>query len=540
MRIALVAEGTYPVTTGGVSTWCDQLVRGLPEHSWTVLGLTATGRERPVWSMPPTVERVLLHPLWGPTPAPRWSRSTAARSREAQTALQELWDAALAPDGEESVQAADAALRRLVEVAAATRLSGLLAVQGSTSALLRAWAARCPDLPPMSVADAVAAASLVDRLLAAIDAPLPPVDLVHAAGNGTAALVALVARWRHGTPFLLSEHGVYLRERYLALREARYSWAERRAVTAAVRRLCEVAYREAEHVVPVSDFNRRWEQRLGVDPERVTTIPNGVPPELFSPVEGEPEAPTISFVGRIDPLKDLHTLVRAFAVVHARMPEARLRIFGPVPLGDERYRDSVVSLVSELGLQRVATLEGAVASSRTAIAAGQVVAMSSISEGLPFTLIEAMMCGRPTVSTDVGGVPECLDPERTAGSLVPARNPEAFAEACLELLADPARRRAMGAAARRHALATATADRTLAAYRGLYLEASRAVVAADVAADVVGAGVLPLASALPAGLPLDSVPAQPGPVPRPSPVLDLRADDETPLDLREDDEAVVR
>lgn len=261
---------------------------------------------------------------------------------------------------------------------------------------------------------------------------------------------------------------MFLRERYLALDDGARTWAQRRAVTGVIRRICEVVYREADRILPVSDFNRRWEERLGAEPKKVITIHNGVQPDLFEPVGPEPEVPTLSWVGRIDPLKDLHTLVRAFRLVRERIPEARLRLFGPVPDGNEAYRLSVEMLVDELGAGDAVTFEGPSPGSRPAIAAGSVVVLSSISEGLPFTVLEAMMCGRPTVSTDVGGVAECLDPERRAGLVVPSRDPEAFAAACVELLADPERRRAMAEAARWHALGTATLDRCLDEYRAVY------------------------------------------------------------------------
>jgi glycosyltransferase involved in cell wall biosynthesis len=475
MRIALVTEGTYPTVTGGVSTWCDQLLRGMPEHDWSVVALTATGSEPSVWERPPSVSSVVLFPMWGEQPAPaRRSRGGADLLLGVQDALHSLWDAALAPDGPDAVSQARTALRTLVLLSRDTRLGSLLTARGSASAVLTAWREHCADQPRMSVAEAVTASIVVDRMLSVVDAPLGPVDVVHASSNGAAALVGLAARWRSGTPLLLSEHGVYLRERYLALDDGGYSWAERRAVTAVVRRVCEVAYREAEQVLPVSDFNQRWIRRLGGERTRAVTIRNGVQPDLYEPVGDEPEVPTLSFVGRIDPLKDLHTLVRAFALLRAQLPAARLRLFGPVPRGNEAYRDSVVELVDELGVTDAVTFEGPTNGSRPAIAAGSVVVLSSISEGLPFTVIEAMMCGRATVSTDVGGVAECLDPEGRTGVVVPARDPQAFADACLGLLTDTDRRRAMAAAAREHALSTATLDRALSTYRSVYDAAAAA------------------------------------------------------------------
>ncbi|MGY1608881.1 GT4 family glycosyltransferase PelF [Geodermatophilus sp. SYSU D00700] len=517
--MALVTEGSYPVKTGGVSTWCDQLIKGMSRHEWTVISLTATGGERSVWPQPPALRRVVLHPMWGTLPSGvRRLRRSADLHRAVQLALARLWDAALAPDGEEAVAQARAALRSLVRLSDGQRLAALLATRGSAGALLTAWGARCAGLPPLSVADAVAAANIVDRTLAVVDAAPTDVDLVHSAGNGGAGMIGLAAYWRHGIPMVLSEHGVYLRERYLALNDGSRSWAERRAVTALVRRICEVAYREADLVLPVSDFNRRWAQRLGADPGRVVTILNGVEPELYEPVGAEPEVPTLSFVGRIDPLKDLHTLVRAFAIVRRQLPEARLRLFGPVPEGNEAYRDSVAELIQELGLTDSATFEGPTKGSRPAIAAGSIVVLSSISEGLPFTVIEAMMCGRATVSTDVGGVAECLDEDRRAGVVVPSRDPEAFAAASLDLLRDDERRRAMSFAAREHALATATLDRALAAYQSAYQQtATRRLTAPPVPVPVAPVRIVPVPSVpLPATVvPVARPPMAHPPVPRP-------------------------
>jgi polysaccharide biosynthesis protein PelF len=356
MKIALVTEGNYPFTTGGVSTWCEQLLRGMPEHEWVVVGLTPTGREPLVWPKPASVSSVIMHAMWGAEPAPaRRGRRGSDVGPRMEAALQSLWNAALSPATEGVLDEAESALRELVELSEGRRMGSLLAAHGSTSALMAAWSTHCTDLPRLSVAEAVSASRLVDRMLAVVDAPLPPVDIVHAAGNGGAAMVGLAAHWRNGTPLVLSEHGVYLRERYVALDQGGRSWVERRAVTSLMRRLCQVAYRAAERILPVSDFNRRWALQLGAEPSRVVTIRNGVDPDLYRPVGAEPEVPTLSFVGRIDPLKDLHTLVGAFALVRKEIPTARLRLFGPVSKANESYRDSVVDPISELELSDAVT-----------------------------------------------------------------------------------------------------------------------------------------------------------------------------------------
>lgn len=472
MKVALITEGTYPITTGGVSTWCDQIVRGLPEHQFSLVALTATGREPIRWPLPDNVTDANLHAVWGRIPRhPSWrNRSRAAGLARTRSALAELWDAVLAPDSEAAVAATDVALQKLVEISSQFGLGSVLAAESSVVPILDAWDDHLVPAGerPLSVSDAVAVANLVDRTLAVFDAEVPEVDIVHTSSNGLASLVGLAQLWRFGTPFALSEHGVYLRERYLALHDGGFSWPVRRVVTAFLRRVCEVVYRRAHLILPVNRFNRRWEERLGADPRRIYTIPNGVDPQIFRPVETEPQIPTVSFVGRIDPLKDLETLVSAFSRVRTVIPEARLRIFGPTPPRNIPYRDTVVAHCRQLGLTDAVSWEGPSNGSRPAIAAGHVVALSSISEGLPFTLIESMMCGRATVNTDVGGVAECLDDAHEAGALVPARDPDAFAGATLRLLEDRDARQHMAEAARERALALFTLQGCIDRYRTAY------------------------------------------------------------------------
>jgi glycosyltransferase involved in cell wall biosynthesis len=192
-----------------------------------------------------------------------------------------------------------------------------------------------------------------------------------------------------------------------------------------------------------------------------------VDPEHFPPAGAEPAAPTISWAGRIDPIKDVETLVHAFALVRKQIPDARLRLFGGTPAGNEPYRDRCRDLIVELKLDGAATLEGRVDNILDAYAAGHVVALSSISEGFPYTLIEAMTAGRATVSTDVGGVTEAVG---DTGIVVPPRDPEAMAAACVQLLRDADLRNKLGAGARTRALEFFTVEQAVGTFRAIYAE----------------------------------------------------------------------
>src|SRR5579863_1111711 len=79
MKIALMTEGTYPFAFGGVSVWCDQLIRGMPGYDFDVVALVGTAAQPPVWALPANVASLVTLPLWGPLPAPEGGRRGGSR-----------------------------------------------------------------------------------------------------------------------------------------------------------------------------------------------------------------------------------------------------------------------------------------------------------------------------------------------------------------------------------------------------------------------------------------------------------------------------
>ena len=447
------------------------------------------------WQPPANVTLGGDHPALGRPPPCRGAPGCPGDANDA--AVSELIDVLLRPPAE-APERFTAVMRELFSYAQARNLPALLAGETAVRLLSEAWRQRWPQILPEpaaaglaepTLADAVTAMQLLEHALRPLSHPPVQVDVLHAATNGLGALPALTAKWQYGTPIIVTEHGVYMREHYLHLRRPQFGWPVKDLYLRFLRRLCTLGYREAETITPGNIYNKRWETELGADPARVRTVYNGVDPAVFPVLSSEPEVPTISWAGRIDPVKDLETLLRAFSLVLKEIPQARLRIFGSAPPGGEAYLESCRTEAAELGLGQQVTFEGRVPEIRDAYAAGHIVVLCSITEGFPYTLIEAMACGRACVATDVGGVSEAIG--SVAGSVVPPRNPAALARACLQLLRDDKLRQTMGTAARARAVEHFTVDRAISAFDELYTLLGGGPATAADAADEVTAGTGP-------------------------------------------------
>ncbi len=503
MDIALITEGTYPYHPGGVSVWCDQLVRGLAPHRFHVHAITGGGAEPVLWDLPGNLVEVRNVPLWGTTaPAP----SSVRKSRALHSAFEQLATSMIYSDGGSVFLDA---LHQLYELSREVPLAGALRSHRSIDVLLDVMrAAETPDRSigtnpePATLEEAVTALDLIEHQLRPLFAPAAEVDLCHATANGLAALTGMAARWARGTPFVMSEHGIYLRERYLSYTARDYRHHVRNILLHFFRRLTWAGYQIADMVLPGSEYNRRWEVENGAAPDRIRAIYNGVEPGQFPVAEVEPEVPTLSWVGRIDPLKDVETLLRAFVEVRASIPAARLRIFGPVPAGNEPYAERCRRLLADLGLDGAATFEGRVASVVDAFHAGHVVLLTSISEGFPYSLLEAMAAGRATVATDVGGVKEATG---DAGIVVAPGDAKAIGGAAVRLLLDGELRRSLGEAARERVLSLFTVQQSMAHFSDVYRQVTEPPIVRTNEIQAGGGAIEPangLLSSDPAGGPL--------------------------------------
>ncbi|WP_228984371.1 DUF3492 domain-containing protein, partial [Streptomyces sp. DH12] len=501
MRIGLLTEGGYPYAAGESRLWCDRLVRGLAQHEFDLYALSRSARQEDAgWvPLPPHVQRVRTAPLWtapvGARAGARGPRPYGRRDRRRFTDHFEQLATALC---RAEPAAGTAFAEGLYGLAALARDRGGLvpALRSEAAARVLESACRAPgarrSAHGATVLDHLALAHELERALRPLSldwydaAGLGAVDLCHAASGGAAALPGLVAKRFFGVPLLVSEYGAPLRAHYLAADGTRLSPPVRALLAAFHTRLAAEVYDQASVITPGNTHTRRWQERCGADRAKLRTVYPGLEAERFAAVGegtdcGDPH--TLVWVGRVEPAKDLVGLLHAFAEVRRAEPGTRLRIIA-APLCDPEastYLGHCRALAAQLFPDEAATAH-AVGDNPVsfeeiggpeapelpdAYAAGCVTVLSSVVEGFPVSLIEAMLCARATVSTDVGAVVEIIG---GTGLVVPPRNPRALADACLALLRDPERRERLGAAARARALELFTAEQNIAAFRGLYLE----------------------------------------------------------------------
>ena len=429
-RVLLVTEGTYPFVVGGVSTWCDRLLRGLDDIDWRVVGVTAGDTaSRRAYPLPANVSDFSRIELWA-------ASHRLPRQHDPRPDLPAALARAVLPWASDPMDL----VRELVWCrahphAVAASFRGRSAWAQFLEAAAEAAGRPDDEVTPGATLDLDAATTLYQVLgwiarAAAVRTPDADMSIVSAAG--WAAIPGVIDKALRGTPMMLVEHGIYMREVYLAGVRNPARPGVRLVTTRVSRAFARAAYHCADLIAPCTEAHRRWEVALGADPDRIHPIPNGVEvPAEFAPA---PRTKTVVSVARIDPLKDIHTLLRVARVVADRHPDVRFLQYGPVSPGQDRYATSCFDLHRELGLGDVFRFMGHTDRPLDAVRHADVAVLTSISEGFPMAVLEALGQGRPVVATAVGGVPSAL---QGGGYAVPVRDVSGFASAVCALLDEP-------------------------------------------------------------------------------------------------------
>jgi polysaccharide biosynthesis protein PelF len=283
---------------------------------------------------------------------------------------------------------------------------------------------------------------------------LPEARLYHSLSTGFAGLLGTEMKRRRGLPFVLTEHGVYWHEVSLGADELECgfkivktengdlhlgrTWE---AWLRTFQDLARQAYASADVITTVCSFNQSLQRSLGAPESKMQVIPNAVEVSrngVHESIRNKPNArKRIAMVGRVTPIKDVQTFIRACALVHERIPDAEFFVIGPTD-HDTRYVAECVELAESLHLTTlVFTGEADMAKHYPAM---DIMVLTSISEAQPYAVLESFAHGIPVVVTDVGGCSELVNGhgplQGRAGTLCPVGDHVRIAEAVVELSTD--------------------------------------------------------------------------------------------------------
>jgi polysaccharide biosynthesis protein PelF len=494
--IGLLLEGTYPYVSGGVSSWVHEIITGLPELTFGIVFIGSDPKDyKPIrYKLPPNLVHVETHYLVD-RPSPKRVGAAGRAKLSEFDALAKLHDEFKEPNAQ--ITPAMRAAVSKIETKDGISWKDFLYSEETWHQICASYHKFCTS--PSFVDYFWTVRTMHGPLfkMGEIAAHVPPFKVLHSISTGYAGFLGSLLEQRRGCPFILTEHGIYTKERKIDLAHADWIKDAREELSSGleedrtyVRRLWvkffedigRLAYAAANPIVSLYEGNRQRQIADGAPAERTGVIPNGIDLGRFTPAprrQGERVPPIVGLIGRVVPIKDIRNFIRTMRGVISAMPEAEGWIVGPEDEDPEYARDCH-ELVRSLGLESKVKFLGFQKPDEIFPKLGLCV-LTSISEALPLVVLESFASGVPVVSTDVGSCRELIEgrlPEDralgAAGSVVPIAAPIEGAAAMLKLLKDPVawwRAREAGLSRVRQYY---TRDQMFAAYRGVYKTALEA------------------------------------------------------------------
>ncbi|MGB0974668.1 MAG: GT4 family glycosyltransferase PelF, partial [Flavobacteriaceae bacterium] len=320
-----------------------------------------------------------------------------------------------------------------------------------------------------SVYDLTVGLRWIYRFLIPLSIDVPKTDVAHITLSGFPIIPALVAKYKYNSKIITSEHGVFIRERLLAINSSNYSFFLKKLLIKFSESITRLAYYMSDKILSVNKFNMKWEKMYGAHEQKIGVIYNGIDHQLFKPQQKPQhlkEVPTVVSAARIFDLKDICTMIKTCDVVRQTIPNVRFLVYGDKTAVPE-YTAECEALIKELALEDNFILAGYHNKPHELFCEGDLSILTSISEGFPYTVLESMSCGVPVVATDVGGVSEALDEH--CGYICKPKDYVALGECVIQLLQNEQMRREKGRYARQKVIEYFTIETFIKKYENEYL-----------------------------------------------------------------------
>ncbi|MBR9872391.1 MAG: DUF3492 domain-containing protein [Gammaproteobacteria bacterium] len=487
--ITLLLEGTYPFVRGGVSSWVHQIISGLPQYRFSLifLGGDRSHYGEQQYQLPENVVHLECHYLMDPLveSKPKARKGNRAAFNTQRKLHNQLRNKAPVPKGVFSD------IFQSLGSKGGISKEDFLYSEESWKVIDESYNKYCTD---PSFIDYFWTIKIMHGPLfriAEIARDIPPTRVVHAVSTGYAGLMGAMLKETRGTPYILTEHGIYTKERKIDLSQA--EWIKdvtdkvstnlsddlgyiRKLWIRFFESLGRMSYQMADPIISLYIGNQQRQLADGAEPGRTQIIPNGIDPSRFEDaLAARPdEVPMVmGLVGRVVPIKDIKTFIRAMRTVYEVIPNAEGWIVGPEE-EDPVYVKECRELVSSLGLEHCVKFLGFQNVNDILPKLGLMV-LTSISEALPLVILEANAAGLPCLATDVGACRELIEggtaQDRrlgSSGAVVPIADPEATARAATRLLLDKQRWQAASAAGLTRVKQFYTLESMYDSYRNIY------------------------------------------------------------------------
>jgi polysaccharide biosynthesis protein PelF len=495
--VMLLLEGTFPYVSGGVSSWVNQIIRGFPELRFGIcfIGSRREDYGQPKYVLPDNVVHLETHYMHERHSAPliRPVRGDKQAFEQMHALHEKLRIPHHANDPSNQLSQLLRVLSPLLQDGQALDESAFLYSKASWQYLTEQYRIFCTDPSFVDYFWTVRIMHSPIWMLSRIAQRMIPARCYHSISTGYAGFLGALLKQHTGRPLLLSEHGIYTKERKIDLFQSEWIRDNRGVFEKdasqlsyfrdlwirffeAMGRMC---YEAANEIVALYETNRLRQIHDGASASRTRNIPNGIDLPRLSQLRALRPAtppPVLCLIGRVVPIKDVKTFIRAMRTVVNLLPEAQGWIAGPED-EDPNYAQECHSIVEGLGLQDKVKFLGFQKIDALMPQLGLIV-LSSISEALPLVLLEGFAAGVPAVATDVGSCRQLLygldaadQALGIAGEVVGIAEPQALAHAAVGLLGDIPRWNAAQAAGIARVERYYTQELMFNQYRDLYQSA---------------------------------------------------------------------
>ncbi|OHE67604.1 MAG: hypothetical protein A2413_19290 [Treponema sp. RIFOXYC1_FULL_61_9] len=458
-RICLILEGSYPFITGGVSAWVQDIISGLDGIDFVLFTISPQKNQKLRYVLPPNIteHRDLV---LGDRESGRRSHNEGRPAVGAILAAHARMFSGAMPNIREMISRIPEGYDLTEDAVVESRYWKLMQRMNEE---------RNPAYPFSDYFWAWQSAHAM--LFDALRANPPEADLYHAISTGFAGLAALAASVRRNKPFLLTEHGLYHKEREIEIRKSQYIRGYQRDMwIKAYNRISGICYREADSITALFEENRQKQLELGAAADKCVVIPNGIDIGRFASVVRAPRPGFhVGLVGRIVPIKDIKTFIAVAKIVLDRYSDAEFHAIGPTD-EDEGYYEECVALTESLrisdrfhftGRQNVLEYYSFL----------DLMLLTSIREAQPLVIMEGWAAGVPSVTTKVGNAPEMVDYDERF--LAPSKDAAKLAECVIWIRGHPEEMAEINRANREKAISRYDKKDMLSSYEKLYRRMAR-------------------------------------------------------------------